>query len=242
MPDDRMLADVIGRIYDAALRQEDWAALLERLAELLGGDSSVVLERPGRPGQPDNAVRIRSDPAYAPLYAQYRGLSPFQPILPRLPSGSVFVDFMLVPESTLLHNGYRMDYALPQGRYSSLVWTDIDKHGALAFLSVWRSRRRPGWDADGIRLLRRLGPHLSRALAIEQRLAAVGADADLLSPRERDCLALVARGHSSKQLARELDLSVHTVDEYVGSAMRKLRAASRTEAVALAISRGLLRA
>jgi DNA-binding CsgD family transcriptional regulator len=241
MIDDLVLGDVIGRIYDAALRREDWAVALESVAEVLGGDSSVVLERTGKPDQQDNAVRVRSDPAYAPLYGQYRNFSPFASMLPRLPSGSVFVDFMLVPESILLHNQYRVDYALPQGRYSSLVWTDIDQGGALAFLSVWRSRRRPAWDSGGIRLLRHLGPHLSRALALEQRLAAGGADGapDPLSRRERDCLACIARGASSKAVARQLNLSAHTVSKYVESAMRKLGASNRSEAVVKALGRGL---
>ena len=241
MSDDSVLGDVSGQIYDAALRQEDWAVALESVAEVLGGDSSIVLERAGKSDQRDNAVRVRADPAYAPLYAQYRSFSPFVSILPRLPSGSVFIDFMLVPESTLLHNQYRADYALPQGRYSSLVWTNIDQRGAMAFLSVWRSRRRPGWDAGGIRLLRHLGPHLSRALALEQRLVAGGATGgpDPLSRRERDCLACIARGASSKLAARQLDLSAHTVSKYVESAMRKLGASNRSEAVVKALGRGL---
>ena len=62
----------------------------------------------------------------------------------------------------------------------------------------------------------------------------------MLAPRERDCLAWVARGDSSKQAARRLALSVHTVNEYVASAMRKLQATSRSEAVANALSLGLL--
>lgn len=236
-----MLDDLIGQTYDAALGQEDWAVMLERLSGVLGGDSSVVLQRSGRPG---GAVRVRADPDYVPLFDRYyRDLCPILPMLDRLPSGSVFVDFMMIPEPVLLRTEYRTDYALPQDRYSSLYWTNAECRGAGAYLTVWRSRRRPGWDMEQVRLLRRLGPHLSRALSIERRLAGTAAapEGGRLSPRERDCLAQVARGWSSKQIARQLDLSAYTVDEYVAAAMRKLGAASRTEAVALALGRGLLR-
>jgi DNA-binding CsgD family transcriptional regulator len=245
MLDDIRFADLIGQAYDAALGQEDWAVMLERLSGVLGGDSSVVLQRSARLGRPGQAVRVRADPDYVPLFDRYyRDLCPILPMLGALPSGSVFVDFMMIPEATLMRTEYRTDYALPQDRYSSLYWTDTDGRGAGAYLTGWRSRRRPGWGGDQIRLLRHLGPHLSRALSIERRLAdtAAAPDGGRLSPRERDCLAQVARGRSSKQIARLLDLSAYTVDEYVASTMRKLGAASRTEAVALALSRGLLQA
>jgi DNA-binding NarL/FixJ family response regulator len=41
-------------------------------------------------------------------------------------------------------------------------------------------------------------------------------------------------------IARQLDLSTHTVTDYVKSAMRKLKAGSRTEAVATALGLGLI--
>jgi len=50
-----------------------------------------------------------------------------------------------------------------------------------------------------------------------------------LSRRERECLHAIAGGASSKMIARQLDLSAHTITDYVKSAMRKLGAGSRTE-------------
>jgi DNA-binding CsgD family transcriptional regulator len=61
---------------------------------------------------------------------------------------------------------------------------------------------------------------------------ATTAAARRLSPRELQCLRLVAAGASSKAIATALGLSAHTVNQYIESAMRKLGAASRTEAVA----------
>lgn len=54
-----------------------------------------------------------------------------------------------------------------------------------------------------------------------------------LSPRERECLALVAENFSSKEIARKLDLSPYTVNEYIASARVKLGASSRAEAARL---------
>lgn len=51
-----------------------------------------------------------------------------------------------------------------------------------------------------------------------------------LTARERDCLRLVARGMSSKEIALQLGLSPLTVDGYLKEAVRTLGAASRRDA------------
>jgi DNA-binding CsgD family transcriptional regulator len=54
--------------------------------------------------------------------------------------------------------------------------------------------------------------------------------ADELTPRERECLILVGRGRSSKEIALELHIAPKTVDKYVEIAVQKLRASNRREA------------
>ncbi|MGO1075233.1 response regulator transcription factor [Inquilinus sp. CA228] len=242
--DGRALTGLISQSYDAALGEDDWGSVLGRLARLLGSDSAVTLHPTGTPMPTDAAIRIQSDPGYVPFYnAHYHQTWPILPMLPQLPA--VFVDRMLMPDRAFTRTEFYNDYARPQDRHSGLYWVDVDRRGLGTHLSLWRSRRRPDWGDEEVRLLQHLGPHIGRALKIRDRLAAAGArnggdGPSLLAPRERDCLAWVARGDSSKQAARRLALSVHTVNEYVASAMRKLRATSRSEAVANALGLGLL--
>jgi DNA-binding NarL/FixJ family response regulator len=61
-----------------------------------------------------------------------------------------------------------------------------------------------------------------------------------LSPRESDVLRGVAAGQTNKAIAVKLGISEHTVKFHLGGAMTKLGAASRAEAVASAIRRGLI--
>lgn len=61
-----------------------------------------------------------------------------------------------------------------------------------------------------------------------------------LTPRERDVLALVAQGLTSKQAARRLGLSTRTVDNHLQAAMRRARLPSRTVLALQAVQRGLL--
>lgn len=61
-----------------------------------------------------------------------------------------------------------------------------------------------------------------------------------LTPRERECIRLCAEGLSDKQVAYVLDRSISTVVMHLQSAMRKLGARNRAQAIARAAHYGLL--
>ena len=65
-------------------------------------------------------------------------------------------------------------------------------------------------------------------------------EGSVLSDREVEVLRLVANGLPNKGVARELGISEHTVKFHVGTILGKLGAASRTEAVTLAVRAGIL--
>lgn len=62
----------------------------------------------------------------------------------------------------------------------------------------------------------------------------------LLTEREREILACVARGLNDREIAEQLVLSAHTVHRHVANIRRKLGRSSRTAAVAEAARLGLL--
>ncbi|GAT08650.1 alpha/beta fold hydrolase [Mycolicibacterium novocastrense] len=62
----------------------------------------------------------------------------------------------------------------------------------------------------------------------------------VLSSREREILACIARGLSDREIAEDLVLSPHTVHRHVANIRRKLGRTSRTAAVAEAARLGLL--
>lgn len=57
-----------------------------------------------------------------------------------------------------------------------------------------------------------------------------------LSEGERQCLRLVAQGFNSKEIARQLHVSEHTVDQRVRTSLRKYGVPSRKEAARLFVS------
>jgi DNA-binding NarL/FixJ family response regulator len=80
---------------------------------------------------------------------------------------------------------------------------------------------------------KQLVAHLRRGQRRERRLA-------LLTPRERQVLALLAEGGTSKGAARALGLSAKTVENYRARILEKLGVANSAAAIALALRDGLL--
>ncbi len=85
-----------------------------------------------------------------------------------------------------------------------------------------------------------LHPAVARALLAGSRQPQPAAADEPLTARELEVLQLMAQGLPSKTIATRLHISEHTVKFHVGAILAKLGAASRTEAVALAIRRGLI--
>jgi len=63
---------------------------------------------------------------------------------------------------------------------------------------------------------------------------------EALTPRELEVLHELAKGLANKQIADVMDISLHTTKEYLKSILTKLHVADRTEAVTVAIQRGLI--
>jgi len=66
------------------------------------------------------------------------------------------------------------------------------------------------------------------------------AEFDQLTPREREVLRFIARGYAYKQVAKQLSISVKTVETHVSAVLRKLQLSSRHELTRWAADRRLV--
>lgn len=80
---------------------------------------------------------------------------------------------------------------------------------------------------------------LSRLNSLSQGTSA--APGDELTEREREVLALIARGYTNKQIAEALFVSEKTARNHVSHILEKLGLARRSEAAAFAVEHKLLR-
>ncbi len=70
--------------------------------------------------------------------------------------------------------------------------------------------------------------------------APVSDELDQLSPREREVMRFIARGYTYREVARELVLSVKTVETHVSAVLRKLQLSNRHELARWAQARGVI--
>lgn len=90
---------------------------------------------------------------------------------------------------------------------------------------------------EGVRALALGQRYLSQAAA--QRMAD-SMTREHLTGREADVLGLLVQGCCNKTIARQLEIAVGTVKAHVKGIMSKLHASSRTQAVSIAVARGLV--
>ena len=91
-------------------------------------------------------------------------------------------------------------------------------------------------------ILARLGDMLWVAHAVHASRHATAPAADVapsgLSQREHACLAMSARGLTSRDIGAKLGIATRTVDFHIGNVLVKLAASNRHEAIAKAIAQG----
>ena len=85
-----------------------------------------------------------------------------------------------------------------------------------------------------------LEPTTAARVLDELRRSTTTAPADQLTERERDILALVARGEDNRAIAQQLHLSEKTVANRLSEIFSKLGVANRTQAALVAVQRGLV--
>jgi DNA-binding NarL/FixJ family response regulator len=86
----------------------------------------------------------------------------------------------------------------------------------------------------------RLAGFVLDAFAGTIEVAAVDEDLDRLTEREREVMRLIARGYAYKEVAKELFISIKTVETHMSSVLRKLQLSSRHELTRWASDRHLL--
>ncbi len=139
----------------------------------------------------------------------------------------------------------RLKILLPRVQIIMLtVFEDAEKifralaAGATGYLL---KRLPPSELLDAIREVMAGGAPMSTSIALKvvqsfQVAASHGTDSAELSHREQEVLSGLAKGFAYKQIADHLNVSIHTVRNYIRRIYEKLHVRSRTEAVAKYLS------
>ena len=107
-------------------------------------------------------------------------------------------------------------------------------HGARGFI---RKDARGAELINGVRTVAAGEKYLPESLKAVFEMRAEQKD---LSPRELEVLRLASKGYRNNEIAQLAGISVNTLKYHLKNAFDKLGATSRTEAVTLAIARGII--
>jgi DNA-binding CsgD family transcriptional regulator len=150
-------------------------------------------------------------------------------------------------QSTLIDEGARAPLPVLNSRFRRIVAHDSDDE-ALRLCSFCQristdARHRgdsAGWSYDAqipageVRIVHAMCPRCEQRCAT---LAAERSGTPELSPRQRDVLAMLVRGHPNKTICAKLGMSPNTVKTHLRVIFRELQAANRTEAATEALRR-----
>ena len=118
----------------------------------------------------------------------------------------------LMPHAELARTEFFNDFLARDGLHWGINLHAFDGLRALGDLRIWRGRHRQEFQAHDKALLDLIEPAFVAALC---RVQPAPADGQLLSPREQQVAAAVARGLTDKEIARELGLAPSSVRTYL---------------------------
>lgn len=171
------------------------------------------------------ATELRPDVAVLDIgMPELNGIEAARQITEQLPETSVVILSMHSDESYVLR-------ALKAGARGYLLKDSAEADLAHAILAVREGKSF-------------FSPAVSQVLLEDylRKLRKSGAEDsyELLSPREREILQLVAEGKSSKEVANLLNLSVYTVETHRANLMKKLNLKSMPELILYAVRKGVI--
>lgn len=157
----------------------------------------------------------------------------------------VVLDISL-PDITGLRVAAELRELLPRVRIVALT-----RHAEKAYVQQMLGNGATGYvlkqtagDAllEAIRTVMRGGTYLDPAVAgkMSEPASPVRATGQTVTSREREVLTLVAWGHTNKEIAAILGITVKTVESHKANAMQKLEIASRADLVRFALAEGWL--
>lgn len=157
----------------------------------------------------------------------------------RLEPGCVLLDVRmpgmdgLEVQKALREQDIRLPVVVMTGHGDVTVAVQAMKAGAVDFIE------KPFEKATLMDALEQGFAQLAEAGTLAKRTEAASAQLEVLTPREREVLEGLVRGHPNKTIAYDLGISPRTVEIHRANVMSKLGVASLSEALRIAFAAGL---
>lgn len=179
-----MLRDhLIGDLYEAAIRQDDFLDVLQRATETIGANWFHMFSWDPANSCPRFSVysaSIERDPIIS-LYEQYYGaLDPRRSLVERAPAGTLVACQDHISERDVAQSEFYQDYQIPTAGLRYLMGTRLTRPGSSeTLLGLLRATGRPPYSDKDRGTATSLIPHLHRAINLWQDAKVLHQDAAL---------------------------------------------------------------
>lgn len=160
-----------GGIHDAALDASLWSATLADVVATFDGECGALLVNTRQSRQALHASIGRDHASVASYNAYYGRMDPFASAVERVPAGSVFRGWDVLTPDGRRRSEFFNEWAEPNG-IGDCVFANLARDdGTVAWLGIGsRCGTDPFADADKMRLMRLLVPHLQQAMRVQSQL------------------------------------------------------------------------
>jgi DNA-binding CsgD family transcriptional regulator/PAS domain-containing protein len=192
---EKRVLELIDCVYEAAVDPGRWPAFLDRLADAVHGNWTMLLTHDSRTWKASISLSTGADPA---MVAHAQDLMPKNPFIargrPSMRAGSVITGEMLISDRELVRTETYNEILRPNDLHHMIGDpVTYDQYGATLISSL-RSKRLGPFGPSEICLFEALDPHLRRALQIQEKLAITEGQREALDRIPAGCVLLNSGG------------------------------------------------
>lgn len=213
---------IVARLEQPEGQADVRGAVLEDLVRLLRADLGASYVWNDERQRFEDSRNVNFDPATLKIYDdrfQHRDPMTFQL---RARRRATPVEAVL-PRSVMVRTEFYNDFLKRDGAHHGINMYVFDGDRDLGDFRIWRKAGRPDFGAREECLLDALEPFFREALKLANKRYAG------LTRREREIVALVARGCTDRDIARVLGIGFGTVRTHLNRAMERRGCANRAE-------------
>jgi DNA-binding CsgD family transcriptional regulator/PAS domain-containing protein len=175
----RSNSDLLDLVYEAALDPTVWTPVMERFADMIGGESGWLsrLSTEDDSGADESDPLARVDPVWTQRYLNHFGqCNPLHHVensreYMRRWRPRILTDEDWMAKDALVRTEYYNDFMRPQGIGSCLMIRLAARGVEIATMNFSRTERRGQFSGADLELADRIHPHLIRAFDMGQRFA-----------------------------------------------------------------------
>jgi len=184
MDNEKLLARLTGRLYEAGICADSWDAALDDIMQAIGADvSALFVEDRAHPVTAFEVFSVRGYPEHVPdTYRSYFAERDVRlPAILALPAGQVYADERAMPFAEVERSEIYNDFYRPLGLAHGAAIVPFNDGRRFGVLSAHRAIRAGNFLPTEIATLERLAPHVIRALQLHRQVVRANAVADGLA-------------------------------------------------------------